>query len=368
MNFRNICVSVVILSIIILFISCSQEKTEWKGTIAEVDGVTVVKNPKEPMYAENVFVLEEELSIGEAEGNEEYMFSQIRDIAVDEEERIYVLEIKESHIKVFDKNGSYLRTIGKKGQGPGEIGMPSFMSITKQNEVLVEDPMNRRLTYYSLNGDFLRSTSTAKMTIAQTKIDSFGNILGVVLNIEKKAFEIRKFDPDFNNYICSFGAESISRDNRAYNPFKSPMRWAVSSDNSVVCGFPAKYELQVFNPEGKIIRKIIKEYDPVEITQEEIEEAKKVVPPGRRLEIPKYHNSFVRFSLTDEERIFVQTRERTGDHERYYYDIFDHDGRYIAKVPLKMRPRIWRKNKLYTIEEDEDGYQYVKRYQVYWKI
>ena len=99
MNFRNICVSVVILSIIILFISCSQEKTEWKGTIAEVDGVTVVKNPKEPMYAENVFVLEEELSIGEAEGNEEYMFSQIRDIAVDEEERIYVLEIKESHIK-----------------------------------------------------------------------------------------------------------------------------------------------------------------------------------------------------------------------------------------------------------------------------
>ena len=130
MNFRNICVSFVCILIIILFISCSQQKTEWKGTIEEVDGVTVVKNPKEPMYAENVFVLEEELSVGEVEGKEEYLFSRIRDVDVDVEENIYVLDSGETHIKVFNKNGEYVRTIGKKGQGPGEMQRPGSISIT----------------------------------------------------------------------------------------------------------------------------------------------------------------------------------------------------------------------------------------------
>jgi hypothetical protein len=34
------------------FFCCSSQKTEWHGTIEEADGVTVVKNPKEPMYGE----------------------------------------------------------------------------------------------------------------------------------------------------------------------------------------------------------------------------------------------------------------------------------------------------------------------------
>lgn len=30
-------------------------------------------------------------------------------------------------------------------------------------------------------------------------------------------------------------------------------------------------------------------------------------------------------------------------------------------------PKVWKKNKLYTIEEDEEGYQYVVRYKVAWE-
>ena len=63
----------ILLCALIMLVCCSQQKTEWKGTIEEVDGVTVVKNPKEPMYGEDAISLEEELSIGEAEGREEYM-------------------------------------------------------------------------------------------------------------------------------------------------------------------------------------------------------------------------------------------------------------------------------------------------------
>jgi hypothetical protein len=38
-----------------------------------------------------------------------------------------------------------------------------------------------------------------------------------------------------------------------------------------------------------------------------------------------------------------------------------------VKIPLKTRPYVLKKRKLYTIEEDEEGYQIVKRYKVTWK-
>ena len=104
--------------------SYAQEKPEWKGTIEVQDGVTIVKNPKEPMYGEDVLRFEEELSIGEPEGREEYMFSLISSIDVDSNGNIYVLDVKESHIKVFDTDGKFIRIIGKSGQGPARKVCP----------------------------------------------------------------------------------------------------------------------------------------------------------------------------------------------------------------------------------------------------
>jgi len=57
--------TIVLLWIIFIFASPVQQKAKWKGTIEKIDGVTVIKNPKELMYGGNVFHLEEELSIGE---------------------------------------------------------------------------------------------------------------------------------------------------------------------------------------------------------------------------------------------------------------------------------------------------------------
>ena len=43
------------------------------------------------------------------------------------------------------------------------------------------------------------------------------------------------------------------------------------------------------------------------------------------------------------------------------------DGVIVVKIPLEFQPQAFRKSKLYTVEEDEEGYQYVKRYKVTWR-
>lgn len=86
MSKSNALILILIFSLLIL--SCSNKITGWKGTIEEEDGVIVVNNPNEPMYEADVFSLEEELLIGEIEGKEENLFSQVRGLAIDDIERI----------------------------------------------------------------------------------------------------------------------------------------------------------------------------------------------------------------------------------------------------------------------------------------
>ena len=359
---------ILFLSVLIMLVSCGKQKAEWKGTIEEENGVTVVKNPKEPIYSENVFSLEEELSIGKAEGKEEFMFSLISGIAVDENERIYVLDYKEAHVKIFDKNGYYIKTVSRRGQGPGEMNAPFSICITNQNEIMVQDLNNHRIIFFSLNGDFIRSLSTAKIIIVGSYIDSNGNIIGIVSTRgpERQVIELKKFSPnlDYLFSLCSFSLPSSSS---SFNPFGSELRWAVGQEDNIICGYSEVYELNVYNSEGKLIKKITKEFDPVRITQNEIDDIKKRFPIPMKLDIPSYHSAYQDLTVDEKNRIFVMTWEKSKDGKGYYHDVYDSEGRYTVKIPLKMKPLIWKKNKLYTVEEDEKGFQMVKRYKVTWK-
>jgi hypothetical protein len=140
----------------------------------------------------------------------------------------------------------------------------------------------------------------------------------------------------------------------------------INNYDQVICGYPENYEINIFDKKGNLTRKIIKDYDPVEITEGEIKEATEGLPQNMKLSIPKYHFPYRRFTTDDEGRIFVQTYEKTTDGSGYYYDVFDSEGKFIVKIPLKIRPYVLKKKKLYTVEENEDGYLFVRRYEVTW--
>ena len=376
MEFKNLMkLSVIILlSVVFISISCNQEKDKWQGKIEEVEGVTIVKNPKEPMYDESVFSLEEDLVIGEAESNNEYMFSRIRDIEVDNDEKIYVLDSKEAHIKVFDKNGRHLTTIGKKGQGPGEIQSAGNFSITPNNEILVNDTRSRSLHYFSLPGKYLKSTSLKNMSMFTRPLkDSHNNIVaGYMVMDNLVTFHLKIFTHDLKKMVDIFSYEVAQYP--VFNPLFPQCYWEISDNDNIIWGFAGKYEIHILNPEGKLFRKIIKKYDPIQITEGEKNKWIKAnwgeqgVPSDVKISWDKFHNAFMYLSIDDFGRIFVRTYEKVLNEKGYYYDVFDSEGNYTAKIPLKFQPQVWKKNKLYTIEEDEEGYQYVKRYKVTWNL
>jgi len=361
-----------LIIIIVCVVSCEKQKTGWKGSIEEIDGIPVVNNPKEPLYGEDAFILEEELSIGEAAGKEEYMFSEIVALAADAEERIYVLDYEECNVKIFDGNGRFIQSFGRQGQGPGELYLPRTVSIASENEIAVQD--NRGISFFSMGGEFQRSLSTAKYLLSSSLLDNDGNIIGVeiVRDEENPRYELKKFDSDVN-YLHSFDSSPLSNFRRdGFNPFFPTFRWTVINGDQIVFGYMGEYELKVFDPEGNLIRKISKEYTPVKVTQKDVDERLEgeELPPQilEKMVVPEYHCPIQRISADDEGRIFVMTYERAPDGSGYYYDIFDAEGRFIVKVPLKSRPLLMQRRKLFTVEEDEEGYQHVKRYRITWRI
>jgi hypothetical protein len=367
----------LLASAFLICVSCGIQSHDWKGTIEEVNGVTIVRNPGEPLYGNDVYTIKEDLKIGDEGGDENFFFSFINYLAVDNKKNICVADTKEKNIKVFDSSGQFLRTIGRAGQGPGEFGRLAGIHINARNELAITDSSQRKIHYYSLEGDFLRSIS---LEIFLEKIqrmfhrnawhlyfDSKENcyIRADIFVSKEVHFEILKFDNETNRLTTIARTpewtpfEGLNPDRPAY------LYCRVMKDDCFLYGYPGSYELQIFDPEGKIIKRITREYEHVPFSAQEKEEEKKAY--GEDHEIPPYHPAFSYLRTDDEGRIFVRTWERPTSGDGFFYDVFDGEGKYIVQMPLNLTPQVIKSGKIYTIEEDAEGYQYVKRYRISWK-
>ena len=87
-----------------------------------VGGRPVVTNPSPPRDRDaGAWRLVEELRLGNVMGDGPEGFGDIHDIAVDPAGHIYVLDVGSKEVRVFGREGVYLRTMARDGDGPGEI-------------------------------------------------------------------------------------------------------------------------------------------------------------------------------------------------------------------------------------------------------
>jgi hypothetical protein len=97
-------------------------------------------------------------AIGRAEGADHEMFGEVTAVAFDGQDNLYVLDRQNARVMVYDRTGRFLRQIGKRGQGPGELSMPLQMAVAPDGTVAVVDLGNANFSYFAPDGAFLRST------------------------------------------------------------------------------------------------------------------------------------------------------------------------------------------------------------------
>lgn len=114
--------------------------------------------------------------VGEISGQEgtESELINPQSLAVDDWNRVYVVDEKPRVIKVFGADGQFIRTIGREGEGPGEFRV-GFIAV-HQGQVVVHDPMVARTSVWDTTGTFLRSWNSSCCFWTDIQVDRQGRV------------------------------------------------------------------------------------------------------------------------------------------------------------------------------------------------
>lgn len=365
------CPTLALLILLLLAPARAQSQPKWKGSISKEGDVTIIKNPKEPIYKTPILELKEELSLGGPEAKGREVFDSIGEFIVDDAGNFYISDRTEDIIKVFDRTGRYLRTIGRHGQGPGEFeGIAGLSLVGLTGEFVVYDVLHMRFSFFKTNGTYIRDLYCEKPRLSNARLDSKGNVYAFATMFDRETFrseEITIFlNPEARDPFYLTRDERVSEPNKI-EIFMPKQFWVLDFSDNFVYGHSREYEIHFFKAgTHKLFKKVHKIYDPVPVSEADIKEIRKPEFNSIPMVFPKEHAAFRHFFLSDVGYLFVETCEKAGN-GLFIHDIFDEHGCLLARMPLKPRGLKVSQGNYYALEQDKDGYQYVKRYRVIWR-
>ncbi len=126
-----------------------------------------------------------DLEIGVADGEEEYLFGRIGGVAVSPGGHVVVADLQAHELRAYDREGTYLFTIGGHGEGPGELNRPCCPAFGPDGLLWVRDDQNRRYNAYDLTDsgasphDNIRMDHTHFGLLAAITFDEDGHLIDV---------------------------------------------------------------------------------------------------------------------------------------------------------------------------------------------
>lgn len=96
--------------------------------------------------------LDPELRIGSVDGDEAYQLTRVSAIAEGPAGGIYIWDGRLSGLRLYDSAGVFVRTLGRKGQGPGEYVDAGGIAPAPNGGVAVWDPQVGRFTLFNPDG------------------------------------------------------------------------------------------------------------------------------------------------------------------------------------------------------------------------
>lgn len=285
------------------------------------------------------------------------------DVAMDNSGHIFVLDFSDNNIKKFDNSGRFIKTIGRKGQGPGEFNMPLSFALAK-DRLAVWDMGNQRICTLTLEGELIQCENISFLTARPTMLRALPNG-DIIVETEKIYFNepdkpqdctLEMITPELKpkKIICSHPVwrnKHIKIQQGIANlpqPYSPNLLWSVSSEGRIVVGFSETYEMTVYDTEGNRLFALTHPYDRIKVTEKDkrsfFEGMTHTSPRGiekgapdyvvKNTKFPKAKPAFNDILVDPEGNIWVHPYKKNEDDWHKSFDIFNSRGEYINHVGL----------------------------------
>lgn len=143
---RVLAIAPLLLVSFLLVASCSDaEQDGAPGTRGTLDGPDVMLNA----------VTEEVFTVGSVVGDSWDTFGNVRSVAFDSGGNLHIFDSQSEHILVVGPDGLLVRTVGGRGEGPGEFGNVSAAIVARDGSYTVLG--SSRVDILAPDGTFVRS-------------------------------------------------------------------------------------------------------------------------------------------------------------------------------------------------------------------
>ena len=385
------------------------------ATVTETRGDTTIVRTLSGSVWEGEATLVPEVSIGEFEGDEEYLFGSIWSIAVDDEHNVYVFDGQAHHVRVYDSEGAYVRTLGRRGEGPGEFRSAQAIGVLPDGRLVVRDSGNKRVAVFGpgtgqtdhwgydpgnsgsnspLPTDRRGRTYLITRDLSQTDWVMHIIVLGPDgTHLDTLPEPSSLFEPPV---VTAEGETEGGYGTYTFRvPFAPSFQWAIHPSGHFVSGLSDEYRIEAARDDG--ILRIERTTDPAPVHDDEGARQRESLERRMQSNIPGWtwdgpsipkHKPFYRELLAGRDgRIWVRLWTEAHpveneDHdpedprsarvswvEPLRYDVFESDGTYLGVVAppdefsLSATP-VFDGDNVWAVTRDELDVQRVVRYRI----
>ena len=306
------------------------------GTAGTLDGPDVIVSA----------VTEEVFTVGSVVGDDWDTFGSVRSVHFDARANLHIFDSQADHILAVGPDGSLVRTVGGKGEGPGEFGnvMATFVArdgsytVAGFSQVDLIDP----------GGEFIRRITVDPMTTGIVMADM------ALPDGRLVADQIIRFGDDDEFTVNGSSSEGSVVRMAAGRAFEPRLDYDALADGRLALIDSIGYRVKLIGLDGSVTGTIERPIAPLPIdeeikeaererfrkAQEESADAVSRTSPSLRIEREGVEERtfadevpvLYRLKVDWEDRIWVQRRGPTGD-DNGPTDIVTPDGSYIGTLP-----------------------------------
>jgi hypothetical protein len=334
---------------------------EWQGKVVTADGKRTVTNPATGFKEPSTVAMEELWRLGGDSEDEAEFFGVISDIDIDADGFVYLLDSQIAEVKIYTKDGEFVRSIGRQGEGPGEFRLPNALFFTDDGNVAVVQTVPGKIVVLSKEGaplgdrplpqpedggfQMLQGGSAAGgNTVLFMNRDKYGQEEGwarssFLVSVDAKGKELARYAS--KTHGIDFAAPVM--EDAPFDTFER--RWTVAPDGKVyACPSYENYEVDVWNPDGSLDRVITREYKHRARSAKEKEFMNKMMGfwaqriPNCQVKIKVQCKDIENVYVRDDGSMWVLTSNGARDLPEGtlgVFDLFDKEGKFVRNVTLK---------------------------------